>query len=269
VQAAFDHTKISFFWQFLSGELAEARRSRLFVALLLLAALPGAVLTTATARADELAEFNAAVEAAANHNRVALGYLHTGNNDLAALEIDRQRAAWQQVIARFGKPPAAFTDRVLYATTLTDVSRRLAAAGVLLNSGRPQNAAQSLAAIRAELSKLRASAGIELLPDCILQANAAMDALMVYNKPDVDLNDAKVRDNLADKASRYTSLLDRCDARADAGVRQSAEFRRLVDGAKKSLLRIPKAILDKDAALLHRVLIELRAIDHLLAFRFG
>jgi hypothetical protein len=42
-----------------------------------------------------------------------------------------------------------------------------------------------------------------------------------------------------------------------------------VDGAKASLSLIPKAIEARDTDLLHRVLIELRSFDNLLAFRFG
>jgi hypothetical protein len=42
-----------------------------------------------------------------------------------------------------------------------------------------------------------------------------------------------------------------------------------VDGAKASLSLIPNAIAAQDTDLLHRVLIELRSFDNLLAFRFG
>jgi hypothetical protein len=52
-------------------------------------------------------------------------------------------------------------------------------------------------------------------------------------------------------------------------VQKSPEFRRLVDGAKASLSLTPKAIATQDTDLLHRVLIELRSFDNLLAFRFG
>ena len=52
-------------------------------------------------------------------------------------------------------------------------------------------------------------------------------------------------------------------------MRKAPEFRRLVDGAKASLALIPKAIATRDSDLLHRVLIELRSFDNLLAFRFG
>jgi hypothetical protein len=64
-------------------------------------------------------------------------------------------------------------------------------------------------------------------------------------------------------------MLDRCDATASDAVRKEPEFRRLVDGAKAGLARIPQAVKDRDTALLRRVLIELRAFDNLLAFRFG
>ena len=62
----------------------------------------------ARALAGELADFNAAVEAASSHNRVAIGYLRTGNTDLASLEIDRLRDAWRKLTARFaGHAPDA------------------------------------------------------------------------------------------------------------------------------------------------------------------
>ena len=56
---------------------------------------------------------------------------------------------------------------------------------------------------------------------------------------------------------------------AGAGTRETPEFRRLIDGAKASLALIPKAIETRDKSLVHRVLIELRSFDNLLAFRFG
>ena len=231
------------------------------VALVVLAGLIPAV-----ACADELADFNAAVENASAHNRVALGYLRTGNTDLASLEIDRTREAWRVVVATHGNPPAVFKDRTRYTTVLTDVGVQLVTADLMLNSGRPQNAAQALGAIRTELSNLRQSAGIELLADCVLKSNATMDELMVYNDRALDFSNAP---DLADKAKRYGTLLDHCDNLASARVRKEPEFRRLIDGAKASLAFIPKAIAEKDAGLLHRVLDELRSFDNLLAFRFG
>jgi hypothetical protein len=233
-------------------------------------ALLALILASCPARADQLADFNAAVEGASAHNRVALGYLRTGNNDLASIEIDRARTAWRGFVGGFaGKRPAAFKDVKRYTTVLTDVAARLVSADMMLNIGRPDIAAQSLMAIRVELADLRQSAGIEVLADCILRANGAMDALQKYSKGTLDLDKAPVRTGLSDSAKRYGSLLDHCDSLTGKDIHAQPEFRRLIDGAKASLALIPVAITEKDSSRVRRILSELRSFDNLLAFRFG
>ncbi len=87
---------------------------RPLLAAALWAGLAGAGLAS-QALAGDLADFNAAVEAASSHNRVAIGYLRTGNTDLASLEIDRLRDAWRKLTARFaGHRPDAFDGNPLY-----------------------------------------------------------------------------------------------------------------------------------------------------------
>ncbi len=235
-------------------------------AILVLAMLAG----LGGAFAGELADFNAAVESASAHNRVAIGYLRTGNTDLASLEIDRLRAAWGQLTARFaGKRPDAFDGNPLYGTMFTGISARLVAADLMLKSGRPEAASQSLNGIRGDLYELRKGSGIVVLADCLRDANTIMDALMVYNDRALDWTKSETRFGIANKASIYGATLARCDAIASETVRKALEFRRLIDGAKAGLALIPKAIATRDADLLHRVLIELRSFDYLLAFRFG
>jgi hypothetical protein len=226
-------------------------------------------LLTGNAWAGDLTDFNAAMEKASSHNRVAIGYLRTGNSDLAALEIDRMREAWGTLTSRFGKPPDAFSDQAqLYTTTLLDVSTRLVAASIMINSGRPDAARQSLSAIRDEFSHLRKASGIVVLADCVRDANAAMDDFFVYNDRAIDWTKPETRFGVAAKAAIYGHELARCDAMA-AAVRDNPEFRRLIDGAKAGLALVPKAINSRDGDLLHRILIELRSFDNLLAFRFG
>jgi hypothetical protein len=221
------------------------------------------------ALADDLSDFNAAVEKAESHNRVAIGYLRTGNVDLAWIEIDRLRDSWGALQRRFaGHRPQAF-DGKQYVTAMTDIAVRLITADMMLKSGHPDVARQSLDAIRRDLYDLRKSAGVVVLADCIRDANTAMDALMVYNDRALDWSKAGTRDGVASKASHYAAILDRCDGMANDAVRKAPEFRRLVDGAKASLTLIPKAIATRDGDLLHRVLIELRSFDNLLAFRYG
>jgi hypothetical protein len=233
--------------------------------------LGSAVVTGATpARAGDLADFNAAVEDAASHNRVAIGYLHNGNIDLASLELDRLRDAWNAVTTRFsGKRPDAFDGNALYGTTMVDVGVRLVTADMMLKSGRADAASQALTAIRDELYQLRKSAGIVVLADCVKDANSVAEELMVYDDKDLDWTKSQTRYGIANKASIYGYVLDRCDGIAGATVHDSPEFRRLVDGARAGLDLIPKAIATRDTNLLHRILIELRSFDNLLAFRFG
>jgi len=222
------------------------------------------------AAAGSLADFNAAVEAAEAHNRVAIGYLRTGNGDLASIAFDKLRTAWGDLTQRFsGKRPDVFDNNRLYGIVFTDISARLVTADLMLKSGRPDVARQALEAVRGDLYRLRKSAGIVVLADCIRDSNDAMVALLAYNKHELDWNDPQTGIGLAGKAAIYGYVLEHCDSMASAAVRKDPDFRRLVDGARESLTHIPKAIATRDSNLVHRVLIELRAIDNLLSFRFG
>lgn len=224
------------------------------------------LLAAGAARADDLADFNTAVEAATAHNRAAIGYLRTGNKDLVSLEIDRLRDAWQRVGSV--KRPAVF-DQKLYVKEMTDIAMRLVTADMMVTMGKPEGVRQSLLAVRNDLYELRRSAHVEVLADCIKDSNTAMAALLVFDDRKLDLAKPGVGAELAAKADAYGAALRRCDGVADATVRKEPEFRRLIDGAQASLTFIPKAIADHDAGLLHRVLDEMRAFDNLLAFRFG
>ena len=222
------------------------------------------------AQAGDMADFNAAVETAAGHNRVAIGYLRTGNIDLASLELERLRDAWKRLNERFaGKRPDVFDGNALYGTTMVNISTRLVGADMMLKSGRAEAASESLKAMRADLYELRKSSGILVLADCVRDANAAADAIMQFDKGDLDWANPATRFDIAGKASIYGYVLDRCDGIASSTVHNSPEFRRLVDGAKAGLDLIPKAVATRDTNLLHRILIELRSFDNLLAFRFG
>ena len=104
--------------------------------------------------------------------------------------------------------------------------------------------------------------GVTVLADCVLDSNAAMDALFTHDaRPDWG--------TVPGSAEAYRATLQRCDGMAPPAIRRHAEFRRLIDGALASLAQVPKAIETRDGDLLHRLLIELRSFDHLLAFRYG
>lgn len=235
-----------------------------------LAAVIAVTTSLGGAVADDLDDFHAAVETFAAHNRVAIGYLRTGNVELAAVEIDAMRDAWSAVVQRFGKDrPVAFRDNPRYVTTFVDIPTRLVGVSLMLTMGRVDLAGGALTAVRKELSELRRASGIEILADCILSANAAMDRLIVYRDRAPDWNSPQTVADLRASAESYGMTLERCDATAPDEVRRLPEFRRLIDGAAASLAQIPSAITRRDGDLLHRLLIELRSFDHLLAFRYG
>lgn len=236
----------------------------------ILAASLATLIAAPALAAATLAEFNAAAERTAAHYRVALGYLRTGNTDLAAIEIERMRETWSSVSRTLARPPLELSKDVqLYRNTMLDISTRLVTASIMIDTGRPAIAADALRAIRNGLSDLRKVNGVVVLADCVRDANAAMDALYVYNDRNLDWSRAGVAGDINAKANAYGAILKRCDNLADAATRANPEFRRLIDGAAASLAQMPKATAARDAGLLHRLLIELRAFDHLLAFRHG
>src|SRR6476469_4314670 len=170
--------------------------------------------------ADDLTDFNAAVETVSAHSRVAIGYLRTGNVDLASLEMDRLRDAWARFTERFsGKRPEVFADNTLYGKLFTNVSARLVGADIMLKTGRLDAARSALDAVRGDLYDLRKQSGVVVLGDCVRDANRMMDALMAYDDRTLDWGSAEIRSGVAAKASSYGSLLDRCTGIASEAVR--------------------------------------------------
>lgn len=236
----------------------------------LLAAVAALVLNVGIVSADDLKLFNAAVEEFAAHQRVAIGYLRTENVELAAIELERMREAWDSLTERFGKDrPAAFRDNPHYTIALVDIPTRLVGASLMITMGRPDLARDALGAVRKKLSALRRASGIAVLADCILDANAAMDALIIYRDQPPDWMSLQAVAALMSKADTYGAAIAHCDRIAPDDVRTLPEFRRLVDGVAASLALMPKASTTRDDGLLHRLLIELRSFDNLLAFRYG
>jgi hypothetical protein len=225
-------------------------------------------LGTAATRADDIADFNAVVEAASAHLRTAQGYLRSDNVDLATLALERADTAWRDLVGRSAaNPPAPLAGNPLFGTTLTTVATHLVAARMFLASGRPEATAEVLQAIRQDLAALRRAGGITVLADCVLEANVAIDRLLAAG------HDASAggpaRAEMAGMAAAAGETLRRCDALASPTQRIDLEFRRLIDGALQSLAKVPAAVAADDAGLLGRLIDELRAFDRLLAFRYG
>jgi hypothetical protein len=231
-------------------------------------ALFGWLLAVSPAGADDLSDFNAVVEKASSHQRVALGYLRTGNTDLAGLEVERMREAWSALGAL--KRPAAFDqDPQLYTATLVDGSLRLVSATIMIDTFRPDAARDALSGIRQGLSRLRKAGGVPVLADCIGDTNAIMERLVTFDDPNLDWSRRGTDREISSTAENYRAEIARCDAMATEEIRAAPEFRRMVDGINHSLSQFPNAVATHDADLLHRLMGELRAFDNLLSFRYG
>jgi len=228
-----------------------------------------ATLVATQARADDVSSFHAAVEEVASHNRAVISYLRTENVDLAVTELDRLRAAFGDLVARLRTPPEPLLGNPLYLETMVDGQMRIITASMMIDMGRLDLACESLQALRKALSDLRRAGKIEVLADCVLDANTAMEALTAFRDTAPDLAAPATAADLAAKAKAYADTLRRCETMAPPEVRDSAEFRRLFDGAQASLALVPKAVETRDPDLLYRVLIELISFDNLIAFRFG
>ena len=220
--------------------------------------------------ADELADFNAAVERAAAHNRVAIGYLRTETVDLAIIEIDHMKSAWADLTGRYGaNPPADLRDNPFYAETLIGVPVKIVGATLLLDLGRVDLARKSLQEIQLSLSKMRRESGIEILADCVVGYSVAIAAFVAYDDTPPDWTRPDMGAEVSARADAIAGAARRCDTLAGDAVRTKPEFRRLIDGTFASLDFVPKVIAERDNDLLHRLIGELRAFDNLLAFRYG
>ena len=230
-------------------------------------ALAVLVLSVGHALAGELTpELRTAIDGFAAHRRVAMGYLRTDNPELAAIEIERMRDRWQSDVRSI--PPGVVNDRAL-ATALAATEQAILGALAAANDGELATAQRLLDHAAQPLQAWRKANGIRLFSDCIAEASAAYERLDVYRTQAPDLAILGTRDSILVDAAGTEAALKRCDDEAPPGIRDEAEFRRLIDGMLNSLRQVPEALRQRDSGMLHRLLIEQRSFERLLAFRFG
>jgi len=124
----------------------------------LAAALLVALVTAASPTpADELADFQAAVERAAGEYRLALRTLETRGQDETAAAVHRLRAAWQAIGERFGaNRPAAFADDENFAGMFMQIDVGLVGVLLIIDLGNRDGARAALAPIGETLARLAA-----------------------------------------------------------------------------------------------------------------
>lgn len=213
------------------------------------------------ATADEAADaFHAAVAGAYQHYREAIHYYETGNSDLGELAFDQFLAGWKALATRYaGNPPPAYAKDADFAETLSAIEAKAASAA----GAAPAEALLALKPIRGDLAALRKRSGQRVFSDCIDAMNAAMDRLWDYRQKPPDARRLPAFQAAArETAARYRDCLEQ----APPALRETAEFRRMMEGALASLARLEAAT---DAELIVSLLRELRSFDKLIWLRFG
>lgn len=238
----------------LSSKLGRAAlRRKLRAAAVVAALLPAGLMTcvnpplfdAAAARAAE--PIPAAQEAVLAERRIAAGYLRTGNGDLAALALERLAKALH------GSPDASLASAAVAAIDASDLA----------------GAAKLVARLGDRLADERRRAGIRVFADCVREASTAYQTLDRYRTAAPDLAVPATRTAVANAAQASQAAFATCDGEAPPAIRNEPDFRRLIDGARAALARVPDAAAAADPELLHRLLIELRSFEQLLLFRYG
>jgi hypothetical protein len=220
-----------------------------------------AVLAPRPAAADEATDaFHAAVAGAYRHYREAIHYYETGNTELGELALDQFAAEWKSLSARYaGAPPPVYVNDTAFTETLAAIEAKAASAV----GSAPAETLLALKPIRADLAALRKRSGQRVFSDCVDAMNAAMDRLWAYRQRPPD---AKQRPAFQAAARATAGRYRECLEQAPAALRESAEFRRMLEGALASLARLEAAT---EAELIVSLLRELRSFDKLIWLRFG
>jgi hypothetical protein len=223
-----------------------------------------AALLAGPALADA-AGLRTALERVQDHRRVAAAYLRTGNVDMALIELEKLQAALAALAPEPGLQGTGASSAGVLAAVRAGIETSLLSA----EKGELERASLRLDEAGRSLDGWRRDAGIALFSDCIAEIGGAYERLDRHRTTRPDLSDSAVRDGIREESVRTRRALDRCDSEAPGALRSEGEFRRLVDGFATSLDLVPDALAKQDADYLHRLLIEQRSFERLLAFRFG
>jgi hypothetical protein len=219
------------------------------------------------ALSKELApELRSMIDGFLAHRRIAIGYLRTDNRELGAVEIERLRDRWTKDWRDI--PPNVVQDRAL-SKALAETEAMIRDSLAAVDKGDAEKARALLERAALPLKVWRQENGIRLFSDCIAEAGAVYERLDVHRVRPPNLHSSAAREAIVSAAAATEAALKRCDGEAPPDIRSNVEFRRLLDGMLNSLHQVPNAIRRNDGGTLHRLLIEQRAFDRLLAFRFG
>jgi hypothetical protein len=198
--------------------------------------------------------------------RTAIEYLRTENTDLALIEIDRLQARLSADTETLASDASAQPG---LGKAMAEAAAAVTASSEAAERGEHEAARNSLEQAAAPLRQWRQGRGMRIFADCIAEAGQAYEQLDVFRSDPPDLGLDAPAGSVMRAAQATMGAWQRCDEQAVPAIRTDPEFRRLIDGMTTSLRQIPDAVLMRDASYLHRLLIEQRSFERLLAFRFG
>lgn len=196
--------------------------------------------------------------------RVAIGYLRTENLDLGAVALERLEQNWRADLLRLDT-----THEAALGAAIAESGRLIVQSLAAADRGDARQAQALIERAAAPLRAYRKTRGYRIFADCIAEAGAAYERLDVFRLQPPDLAQADIAGRIVASSGEAAAALQRCDGEAAPAVRADTEFRRLVDGMLGSLRQVPQAVAARDNGYLHRLLIEQRSFERLLAFRFG
>lgn len=222
------------------------------------------------AHAAEPAGFEADVDGVYRAYRTALFYAHTGNTDLAAIELRQAQDSWSDIQGKYlATAPAPYAKDTRWRDDLDAVGRKLAETVALLDSGKGKAAEEAGLPVADLLSGLRKRNGRAGYSDCVLDLTHMMDTLFYWRHNRPDFKDAAQTAKVTADATAYRDLLRKCRAMAPKDYSATPDFARIYDGADKSISSIFPAIERKDPLGVVNILRELRSFDRILFFKLG
>ncbi len=196
--------------------------------------------------------------------------LRAGRSEEADASLKRLIALWSEATSAYrSDPPALFARVNMFPEVLDGSGARLKRAADALAENRAEAALEELLPLRREWIMLRRSAGLYGLVECLDESSDALDAFMAMKRTPPDMTRAEGRGDVLARAAVYRWALKRCDSYAATEVVTDAEYRRLADPIVAGLDVVATAVRLRDAALLDRILADLKTFDTQLSQRFG
>ena len=211
-------------------------------------------------------EYRTVFESANSELRTAASYLRTGNVDFAALALEEFTRVWNEFRDNTTTNSSQDAPDIKVISRVSDDAKMALNA---IDAGETDKARTTLLSIRDQLWVMHRDRRLVFFEDCIWKTVRVALPLWGFRKAKPDLSETRQADAVTKSARQYLEALEDCESRAPSDVTSDDRFRRLIDNAKHSLMRVPEAVATQDGGLLYRLLIELRSIDRLLYFRFG